>query len=53
MSKFNELSIYWKAAIDEHIFKRVCECKIPEPKIKNSENGISTYCGKCSKAIIK
>ena len=33
--------------------KRVCGCKIPEPNIKNSENGISTYCGKCSKTIIK
>ena len=29
-----------------------CRCKIPEPIIKNSENGISSYCGLCSKQII-
>lgn len=26
-----------------------CTCKIPEPIIKNSENGISAYCKKCTK----
>ena len=39
--------------VEQDRFMRVCTCKIPEPKIKNSENGISTYCGKCSKTIIK
>ena len=28
-----------------------CKCKIPEPHIKNSENGISSYCGKCAKGL--
>jgi hypothetical protein len=51
MSKFDDYPVHWKDAIDEHIFKRVCECKIPEPRIKNSENGISSYCNKCSKTI--
>ena len=26
-----------------------CTCKIPEPIMKNSENGISAYCKKCTK----
>ena len=26
-----------------------CTCKIPEPRMKNSENGISAYCVKCTK----
>lgn len=26
-----------------------CECKIPEPQIKVSENGIYSYCKKCCK----
>ena len=27
-----------------------CVCKIPEPRMKNSENGISAYCNKCAKS---
>ena len=27
--------------------KGVCECVIPEPRGKCSENGILTYCSKC------
>jgi hypothetical protein len=27
-----------------------CVCKIPEPRMKNSENGIIAYCGKCAKS---
>jgi len=26
-----------------------CKCKIPEPQIKVSENGINSYCKKCCK----
>ena len=26
-----------------------CECKIPDPQIKVSENGIDSYCKKCCK----
>ena len=26
-----------------------CICKTPEPRIKNSENGVSSYCDKCAK----
>jgi hypothetical protein len=26
-----------------------CTCNIPEPIMKNSENGISAYCKKCTK----
>lgn len=26
-----------------------CECAIPEPQSKCSENGVSAYCGKCGK----
>lgn len=29
--------------------KKLCECKIPKIKIKNSENGIHFYCGNCAK----
>ena len=39
--------------VEQDHFMSVCTCHIPQPKIKNSENGISTYCGKCSKAILK
>ena len=28
-----------------------CTCKIPEPKIKCSENGINAYCCKCAKSL--
>lgn len=28
-----------------------CKCKIPEPRIKCSENGIDSYCDNCSKDI--
>lgn len=28
---------------------RVCVCTDPKPVMKNSENGISTYCKTCSK----
>ena len=27
-----------------------CVCKIPEPRMKNSENGVSSYCNKCAKS---
>ena len=27
-----------------------CNCEIPEPKGKCSENGIDVYCGKCGKS---
>jgi hypothetical protein len=27
-----------------------CTCKTPEPRMKNSENGISSYCNRCSKS---
>ena len=27
-----------------------CFCKIPEPRMKNSENGVSVYCDKCAKS---
>ena len=30
-----------------------CVCKIPEPRMKNSENGISAYCDKCAKSYSK
>jgi hypothetical protein len=26
-----------------------CVCDIPEPRMKNSENGISAYCVKCAR----
>jgi len=28
-----------------------CNCKIPDPRMKNSENGISGYCVKCVKPL--
>ena len=28
-----------------------CTCKIPEPKVKCSENGINAYCCKCAKSL--
>lgn len=28
-----------------------CKCKIPKPLHKCSENGISSYCGKCAKSL--
>ena len=28
-----------------------CTCKIPDPRVKNSENGISGYCVKCVKPL--
>jgi hypothetical protein len=30
---------------------RKCTCKIPEPKVKCSENGINAYCCKCAKGL--
>ena len=30
-----------------------CICKVPEPRIKNSENGVSAYCFKCAKQYYK
>lgn len=30
---------------------RICECLVPEIRTKCSENGISSYCLKCSKSI--
>jgi len=29
----------------------VCECKIPQPQIKVSENGTYAYCTKCIRTI--
>ena len=35
-----------------HILEVVkCKCKIPKPLQKCSENGISSYCGKCAKSL--
>ena len=28
-----------------------CTCEIPDPRMKNSENGISGYCVKCVKPL--
>lgn len=33
--------------------KEKCSCKIPEPRIKVSENGIYSYCNKCGKTYEK
>ncbi len=30
-----------------------CVCKIPDPAIKVSENGVSAYCRKCAKTYIQ
>lgn len=38
--------------VEQDYFMKVCTCFIPEPRMKNSENGISRYCAKCSKTII-
>lgn len=29
--------------------REFCKCKIPEPRMKNSENGIYSYCKICKK----
>jgi hypothetical protein len=29
----------------------MCECKIPQPQIKVSENGIYAYCTKCIRTL--
>tara|TARA_R110000822_G_scaffold75692_1_gene182093 strand:+ start:924 stop:1175 length:252 start_codon:yes stop_codon:yes gene_type:complete len=42
-----------KIKVEQDHFMSVCTCNMPQPKIKNSENGISAYCGKCAKAILK
>jgi len=31
--------------------KKECKCKVPNPIIKNSENGIHVYCSKCAKSL--
>lgn len=30
---------------------RKCTCEIPEPRMKNSENGVSGYCVNCVKPL--
>ena len=30
-----------------------CVCKIPEPKLKVSENGTYAYCEKCAKTCVR
>ena len=30
-----------------------CSCKIPEPRMKVSENGTSAYCIKCTKTYVQ
>jgi hypothetical protein len=30
---------------------RVCDCAVPEPRMKCSENGNTSYCGICSKSF--
>tara|TARA_R110000787_G_scaffold229259_3_gene336815 strand:+ start:2318 stop:2560 length:243 start_codon:yes stop_codon:yes gene_type:complete len=30
-----------------------CSCKIPEPRMKVSENGTSAYCVKCTKTYVQ
>jgi len=36
--------------VDQNNFTKRCVCKIPEPRMKNSENGVSSYCNKCAKS---
>ena len=44
-----------KMIIDDYLYykNKCCKCDIPEPRIKNSENGIVGYCGKCSKKLCR
>jgi hypothetical protein len=31
----------------------LCVCKMPEPKLKVSENGIHAYCNNCAKTYLQ
>ena len=36
-----------------NLINNICVCKIPEPRMKVSENGVYSYCNNCSCEYIK